>query len=223
MTNSITSGKFITVEGIDGCGKTTQAEFIIDGLVEAGLSAKLVREPGGDPISESIRKLLLHAEESMSDRAEALLMIASRAQLTDKVILPQIIDGKWVVEDRYADSTLAYQGGGRGLSVNSLDMINEFGTYTLKPDLTFFIDISVDIANSRMRVERDRIEKEGSNFQQRVRDQYLALHSKNPDRVVLINGEQSIDKVFEDIWSKMKEKFNLWDILKKPQLSWWYL
>ena len=209
MTESISSGKFITVEGIDGCGKTTQAEFIIDGLVEAGLSAKLVREPGGDPISESIRKLLLHAEESMSDRAEALLMIASRAQLTDKVILPQIIDGKWVVADRYADSTLAYQGGGRGLSVNSLDMINEFGTYTLKPDLTFFIDISVDIANSRMRVERDRIEKEGNDFQQRVRDQYLKLSEKDSDRVVVINGDRSVDEVKVDIWNHMKEKFNL--------------
>lgn len=210
MTESISSGKFITVEGIDGCGKTTQAEFIIDGLVEAGLSAKLVREPGGDPISESIRKLLLHAEESMSDRAEALLMIASRAQLTDKVILPQIIDGKWVVADRYADSTLAYQGGGRGLSVNALDMINEFGTYTLKPDLTFFIDISVDIANSRMRVERDRIEKEGNDFQQRVRDQYLKLSEKDSDRVVVINGDKSIDEIKADIWTHMKEKFKIW-------------
>ena len=209
MTESISSGKFITVEGIDGCGKTTQAEFIIDGLVQAGLSAKLVREPGGDPISESIRKLLLHAEESMSDRAEALLMIASRAQLTDKVILPQIIDGKWVVADRYADSTLAYQGGGRGLSVNSLDMINEFGTYTLKPDLTFFIDISVDIANSRMRVERDRIEKEGNDFQQRVRDQYLKLSEKDSDRVVVINGDKSIDEIKADIWTHMKEKFKI--------------
>ena len=209
MTESISSGKFITVEGIDGCGKTTQAEFIIDGLVEAGLSAKLVREPGGDPISESIRKLLLHAEESMSDRAEALLMIASRAQLTDKIILPQIIDGKWVVADRYADSTLAYQGGGRGLSVNSLDMINEFGTYTLKPDLTFFIDISVDIANSRMRVERDRIEKEGNDFQQRVRDQYLKLSEKDSDRVVVINGDKSIDEIKADIWTHMKEKFKI--------------
>ena len=209
MTESISSGKFITVEGIDGCGKTTQAEFIIDGLVEAGLSAKLVREPGGDPISESIRKLLLHAEESMSDRAEALLMIASRAQLTDKVILPQIIDGKWVVADRYADSTLAYQGGGRGLSVNSLDMINEFGTYTLKPDLTFFIDISVDIANSRMRVERDRIEKEGNDFQQRVRDQYLKLSEKDSDRVIVINGDKSIDEIKADIWTHMKEKFKI--------------
>ena len=209
MTESISSGKFITVEGIDGCGKTTQAEFIIDGLVEAGLSAKLVREPGGDPISESIRKLLLHAEESMSDRAEALLMIASRAQLTDKVILPQIIDGKWVVADRYADSTLAYQGGGRGLSVNSLDMINEFGTYTLKPDLTFFIDISVDIANSRMRVERDRIEKEGNDFQQRVRDQYLNLCEKESERVILINGDQAIDQVKVEIWNHMKEKFDI--------------
>tara|TARA_B100000902_G_scaffold44976_1_gene52598 strand:- start:852 stop:1484 length:633 start_codon:yes stop_codon:yes gene_type:complete len=209
MTESISSGKFITVEGIDGCGKTTQAEFIIDSLVEAGLSAKLVREPGGDPISESIRKLLLHAEESMSDRAEALLMIASRAQLTDKVILPQIINGTWVVADRYADSTLAYQGGGRGLSVKSLDSINEFGTYTLKPDLTLFIDISVDVANARMKVERDRIEKEGNEFQQRVRDQYLELHKNEPGRVILINGEQSIEKVRVEIWSHLKEKLEL--------------
>ena len=168
-----------------------------------------VREPGGDHISESIRKLLLHAEESMSDRAEALLMIASRAQLTDKVILPHIINGKWVVADRYADSTLAYQGGGRGLSVNALEVINNFGTYTLKPDITFFIDIPVEKANERMSVSRDRIEREGANFQQRVRDQYLAMNTKEPERVILINGEQSIDKVFEDIWSVMKEKFSL--------------
>jgi len=209
MTESISSGKFITVEGIDGCGKTTQAEFIVDGLVDAGLSAKLVREPGGDPISESIRKLLLHAEESMSDRAEALLMIASRAQLTDKVILPQIINGTWVVADRYADSTLAYQGGGRGLSVQSLDSINQFGTYTLKPDLTFFIDISIDVANSRMRVERDRIEKEGNEFQQRVREQYLKLHESDPNRFILINGEQSVDNVRKEIWTHIKENFEL--------------
>ena len=209
MTESISSGKFITVEGIEGCGKTTQAEFIVDGLVDAGLSAKLVREPGGDPISESIRKLLLHAEESMSDRAEALLMIASRAQLTDKVILPQIINGSWVVADRYADSTLAYQGGGRGLSVQSLDSINQFGTYTLKPDLTFFIDISIDVANSRMRVERDRIEKEGNEFQQRVREQYLKLHESDPNRFILINGEQSVDNVRKEIWTHIKENFEL--------------
>ena len=209
MTESISSGKFITVEGIDGCGKTTQAEFIVDGLVDAGLSAKLVREPGGDPISESIRKLLLHAEESMSDRAEALLMIASRAQLTDKVILPQIINGTWVVADRYADSTLAYQGGGRGLSVKSLDSINQFGTYTLKPDLTFFIDISIDVANSRMRVKRDRIEKEGNEFQQRVREQYLKLHESDPNRFILINGEQSVDNVRKEIWTHIKENFEL--------------
>ena len=209
MTESISSGKFITVEGIDGCGKTTQAEFIVDSLVELGKSSKLVREPGGDPISESIRKLLLHAEESMSDRAEALLMIASRAQLTDKVILPQIIDGKWVVADRYADSTLAYQGGGRSLSVKALSSINEFGTYTLKPDLTFFIDISVSIANSRMRVERDRIEKEGNEFQKRVRNLYLDLSENEPDRIIVINGDKSINEVRSDIWDHIKQKFNL--------------
>ena len=209
MTESTSSGKFITFEGVDGCGKSTQAEKLVEKLFEIDISAVTVREPGGDPISESIRKLLLHAEESMSDRAEALLMISSRAQLTDKVILPHIINGKWVVADRYADSTLAYQGGGRGLSVNALDEINNFGTYTLKPDITFFIDVPIEKADERMSVSRDRIEKEGSNFQQRVRDQYLTIHAKDPDRVVLINGEQSIDKVFEDVWSAMKERFSL--------------
>lgn len=209
MTKSISNGKFITLEGVDGCGKSTQADKLVEKLLETEISALTVREPGGDPISESIRKLLLHAEESMSDRAEALLMIASRAQLTDKVILPHIINGKWVVADRYADSTLAYQGGGRGLSVNALEAINNFGTYTLKPDITFFIDIPVEKANERMSVSRDRIEREGANFQQRVRDQYLAMSTKEPERVILINGEQSIDKVFEDIWSVMKEKFSL--------------
>lgn len=209
MTESTSSGKFITFEGVDGCGKSTQAEKLVEKLFEIDISAVTVREPGGDPISESIRKLLLHAEESMSDRAEALLMISSRAQLTDKVILPHIINGKWVVADRYADSTLAYQGGGRGLSVNALDEINNFGTYTLKPDITFFIDVPIEKADERMSVSRDRIEKEGLNFQQRVRDQYLTIHAKDPDRVVLINGEQSIDKVFEDVWSAMKEKFSL--------------
>ena len=209
MTESTSSGKFITFEGVDGCGKSTQAEKLVEKLFEIDISAVTVREPGGDPISESIRKLLLHAEESMSDRAEALLMISSRAQLTDKVILPHIINGKWVVADRYADSTLAYQGGGRGLSVNALNEINNFGTYTLKPDITFLIDVPIEKADERMSVSRDRIEKEGSNFQQRVRDQYLTIHAKDPDRVVLINGEQSIDKVFEDVWSAMKEKFSL--------------
>ena len=209
MTKSISNGKFITLEGVDGCGKSTQADKLVEKLFETDISAVTVREPGGDHISESIRKLLLHAEESMSDRAEALLMIASRAQLTDKVILPHIINGKWVVADRYADSTLAYQGGGRGLSVNALEAINNFGTYTLKPDITFFIDIPVEKANERMSVSRDRIEREGANFQQRVRDQYLAMNTKEPERVILINGEQSIDKVFEDIWIVMKEKFSL--------------
>ena len=218
MTESISNGKFITFEGVDGCGKSTQAEKLVDKLSEIEISAVTVREPGGDPISESIRKLLLHAEESMSDRAEALLMISSRAQLTDKVILPQIINGKWVVADRYADSTLAYQGGGRGLSVSALEEINNFGTYTLKPDITFFIDLSVEKANERMSVSRDRIEKEGPNFQERVRDQYLALNAKEPNRVILIDGEQSIDKVFEDIWNAMQEKFGLRTGLKKHQL-----
>ena len=206
MTESTSRGKFITFEGIDGCGKTTQAEMLFELLEKQKLSISFVREPGGDPISESIRKLLLHSEEIMSDRAEALLMIASRAQLTDKVILPYLLNGRWVVADRYADSTLAYQGGGRGLSSTALEEINYFGTYTLKPDLTFFIDISVEEANKRVSVSRDRIEKEGDEFQQKVRDFYTNLHTKELERVILINGENSIDTIHNEIWSIVNEK-----------------
>ena len=206
MTESTSRGKFITFEGIDGCGKTTQAEMLLELLEKQELSISFVREPGGDPISESIRKLLLHSEEIMSDRAEALLMIASRAQLTDKVILPHLLNGRWMIADRYADSTLAYQGGGRGLNSTALEEINYFGTYTLKPDLTFFIDISVEEANKRMSVSRDRIEKEGQEFQQRVRDFYTNLHTKEPERVILINGENSVDAIHSEIWSIVNEK-----------------
>ena len=206
MTESTSRGKFITFEGIDGCGKTTQAEMLVELLEKQKLSISFVREPGGDPISESIRKLLLHSEEIMSDRAEALLMIASRAQLTDKAILPYLLNGRWVVADRYADSTLAYQGGGRGLSSTALEEINYFGTYTLKPDLTFFIDISVEEGNKRMSVSRDRIEKEGEEFQQKVRDFYTNLYTKEPERVILINGENSIDAIHNEIWSIVNEK-----------------
>ena len=206
MTESTSRGKFITIEGIDGCGKTTQAEMLLELLEKQELSISFVREPGGDPISESIRKLLLHSEEIMSDRAEALLMIASRAQLTDKVILPHLLNGRWMIADRYADSTLAYQGGGRGLNSTALEEINYFGTYTLKPDLTFFIDISVEEANKRMSVSRDRIEKEGQEFQQRVRDFYTNLHTKEPERVILINGENSIDVIHNEISSIVNEK-----------------
>ena len=206
MTESTSRGKFITFEGIDGCGKTTQAEMLLELLEKQELSISFVREPGGDPISESIRKLLLHSEEILSDRAEALLMIASRAQLTDKVILPHLLNGRWMIADRYADSTLAYQGGGRGLNSTALEEINYFGTYTLKPDLTFFIDISVEEANKRMSVSRDRIEKEGQEFQQRVRDFYTNLHTKEPERVMLINGENSIDAIHNEISSIVSEK-----------------
>ena len=180
--------------------------MLLELLEKQELSISFVREPGGDPISESIRKLLLHSEEIMSDRAEALLMIASRAQLTDKVILPHLLNGRWMIADRYADSTLAYQGGGRGLNSTALEEINYFGTYTLKPDLTFFIDISVEEANKRMSVSRDRIEKEGQEFQQRVRDFYTNLHSKEPERVILINGENSIDVIHNEISSIVNEK-----------------
>jgi len=206
MNDLIDSGKFITFEGIDGSGKTSQCELLVDYLEEKTVSAKMVREPGGDAISESIRKLLLHSDEKMSDRTEALLMVASRAQLTDKVILPLLIDGKWVIADRYADSTIAYQGGGRGLNPNELDQINNFGTYTLTPDLTFYLDLPVEIANNRMSVSRDRIEREGENFQQRVRDMYLSLCEKHQDRFILLDGSLKKEEIHTKVCEVVQER-----------------
>ena len=218
---SISKGKLITFEGIDGSGKSTQAKRLVDYLNISKETAIFVREPGGTTISEEIRDILLNRHlEDINDRTEALLMTGSRSQLTHEIIIPNINKGLHVIADRYSDSTLAYQGGGRGLSVQALDSINEFGTYTLKPDLTFFIDISVDVANTRMRVERDRIEKEGDGFQQRVREQYLKLHENEPERVILINGEQSIEDVRTEIWNHVKEKLELWNHLNLIFTHW---
>ena len=145
MTKMSTSNKglFISFEGIDGCGKSTQVQLLMDKFEKDGVDSMLVREPGGSTISEEIRNILLKTRsETMSARAEALLMTASRAQLTKDTILPALERGTCVIADRYQDSTLAYQGGGRGLDVDYLIQLNTFATYALEPDLTFYIDIS---------------------------------------------------------------------------------
>ena len=133
---------FITFEGIDGCGKSTQARLLIEKLNSFKIKTSFVREPGGTKISEEIRSVLLdHREEDMSSRTEALLMCASRAQLTKNIIIPELESGKWVIADRYSDSTLAYQGGGRGLDLDWLIKLNDFATFGINPDITFYIDV----------------------------------------------------------------------------------
>jgi len=197
-------GLFISFEGIDRCGKSTQVHLLMDKLEKDGVNSILVREPGGSKISEEIRKILLKTRsETMSARAEALLMTASRAQLTKDTILPALEEGTCVIADRYQDSTLAYQGGGRGLDVDYLIQLNSFATYALEPDLTFYIDISSEEVFKRSgAMNPDRIESAGLKFQEKVRGQYLKLVQRYFNRFVIIDGSGSIEGIHSTIWEK---------------------
>jgi len=197
-------GIFISFEGIDGCGKSTQVKLLLDRLSSEGYATKLVREPGGTDISEKIRKILLNKDHNnMSSRAEALLMTASRAQLTKEEIIPALKNGVCVIADRFKDSTLAYQGGGRGLDHDLLIGLNDFATYDIDPDLTIFLDIKAKNAFSRSKSQNaDRIESVGVEFQEKVREEYLKIANRFDDRFLIINGQDSISLIHSTIWEK---------------------
>lgn len=201
---------FISFEGIDGCGKSTQVNLLMDRIAEQKIDSYLVREPGGTKISEEIRDVLLkNREDKMADRTEALLMTASRAQLTKDVILPTLGSGSWVIADRFKDSTLAYQGGGRGLNLDYLIKLNDFATYETDPDITFFIDISAEEGHKRRNKNSpDRIEEAGIEFQEQVRQQYLKLAQLFSDRFVVIDGRKTPEEIHQAIWSTIENLNN---------------
>ncbi len=207
MTKMYSSNKgfFISFEGIDGCGKSTQVKLLEDKLNSEGKNVKLVREPGGLNISEQIRTILLNSENtSMTFETEALLMIASRAQLTDEVIRPLLKKDFYVIADRYADSTLAYQGGGRNLDIQTLKQINKFATKDLIPDITFFIDLLPQEALKRSgTTSPDRIEGGGLQLQKDVRKTYLELADEFSNRFVIIDGNNSISGIHSIVWDKI--------------------
>ena len=187
MTMSISKGKFISFEGIDACGKSTQVKLLLKEMNTSSNKTILVREPGGSIISEEIRDILLNSKlNEMSDRTEALLMTGSRAQLTYEKIMSNLDEGKNVIADRYSDSTLAYQGGGRGLDIEWLIKLNQFATYNLSPDVTFLIDLHPEEAIKRKDVENDRIEKAGIDLQINVRNTYLEIAKRFDDRIVVL-------------------------------------
>jgi dTMP kinase len=196
---------FISFEGIDGCGKSTQVKLLMKKLLDKKVKAILVREPGGSSIAESIRSILLdNKNNNMSSQTEALLMTASRAQLTREVIIPKLKSGYIVVADRFQDSTIAYQGGGRGLDVSFLKKINLFATEKIVPDLTFYIDLKEEEGFKRVnKKEFDRIENAGRVFQSNVRLEYLRLAEEEPKRVILINGNNSIENIHSIIWKNI--------------------
>jgi dTMP kinase len=202
-----TKNIFISFEGIDGCGKSTQVDLLIKKLNSLKIRSLLVREPGGSKIAENIRSILLdNANRLMSNETEALLMTASRAQLTREVIIPKLKEGFVVVADRFQDSTIAYQGGGRGLDISFLEMLNLFATNHLIPNITFYIDISAKEGLKRtISNEFDRIENAGEAFQVRVRNEYLNLIKKEPQRVFLVDGAKTVTEIHEEIWSKIEK------------------
>ena len=205
--SSLNNAKFITFEGIDGCGKSTQARLLLEYMNNSGVETILVREPGGTNISESIREILLHSSSSqMGDRTESLLMTASRAQLTQEVIVPNMDKGKFVIADRYSDSTLAYQGGGRNLDIEWLIELNNYATFTLLPDITFFVDIRPEEALRRLDSDKDRIEGEGIEFQTRVRKTYQILAEKFNDRYVIIDGYAKKGDIHKKVLNEMKRR-----------------
>lgn len=201
---SISNGKFISFEGIDACGKSTQVKMLLNHMNMSSNNTILVREPGGSTISEQIRDILLNKNlYEMSDRTEALLMTGSRAQLTYEKISTNLIEGKNVIADRYSDSTLAYQGGGRGLDMEWLIELNRFATYNLLPDVTFLIDLHPEEAIKRKDTENDRIEKAGMDLQVKVRNSYLDIAKRFHERIVILDGHDDINNIHQKILEEL--------------------
>ena len=203
-------GIFITFEGIDGCGKSTQCEMLKDYLKDSGKDFIFVREPGGTVIGERIREFLLDKKNSqLTPRAELLLFEAARAQITEEVIKPALEEGKIVLCDRFFDSSSAYQGMARGMGMDFVASLNMAATGGLKPDITFFFDISAEEALLR-RGKRgeasDRIELAGLKFQEDVRKGYLELAAKSEGRVVTLDATKSIEEIFEEVKESLKGK-----------------
>ncbi len=190
---------FITLEGPDGSGKTTQIRLLHEALAAAGYDVLLTREPGGTDIGDQIRAVLHDVTNvELVATAEILLYSASRAQLVSQVIRPALADGKIVLCDRYADSTMAYQGYGRGLDLDALRVITRFATGDLKPDLTVLLDLEPQVGLSRRQVgggELNRMDQQGADFYQRTRQGYMALAAEEPERWIQVDASGSVDEV----------------------------
>ncbi len=191
-------GLFITFEGADGSGKTTQLNLIKNYLEEKGFEVVITREPGALDIGQKIRNILLHHEGIVADRCEMFLFLADRAQHVETFIKPAINQGKIVLCDRHTDSTIAYQGYGRGQNISLLTELNKIAVNGLIPDLTLLYDVAADVAQLRVGNEKDRMESAGIEFHKKVRNGYLELQKNEPERIKLINANNSIETVFED-------------------------
>jgi dTMP kinase len=191
-------GRLITIEGIDGAGKTTLAAGLLDALTARGLDVTLLREPGGVPAAERIRELVIDPELHIAARTEALLYAAARAQLVEEAIEPRLATGKWILLDRFIDSSLAYQGGGRGLGIDAVRTINEFAIRTARPDRTLLLMIDARVGRSRSRSRPgrpDRLEREQDDFFERTTAAYLELWARGKERIRKIDASQPPEEV----------------------------
>lgn len=205
--------KFITLEGIEGVGKTSNLQFIQSLLEQQGYECVVTREPGGTPLGESLRGLLLnHADDAMSADAELLMMFAARAEHLNKVICPALATNKVVLCDRFTEATYAYQGGGRQLDIKKIAQLEQWVQGDLRPDLTVILDAPVAVGRERAgkRSAPDRIEKEKDDFFQRVREGYVALAEQHPDRICLIDASLTLVEVQAQI-SDMLKKYKILD------------
>ncbi|MDD3436537.1 MAG: dTMP kinase [Candidatus Gastranaerophilales bacterium] len=192
-------GLFITFEGIDGCGKTTQMNLLADYLKAKGQDVLITREPGAIGLGEKIREILLNYNGEVSSNCEAFLFLADRAQHIDIIVKPAIKAGKIVLCDRHTDSTVAYQGWGRDVDLEQIKMLNSLATSGLKPDLTFVFDIDVETALSRVGKTKDRMESAGPGFFEKTSQGYLEIAKQEPHRVKVINSNDSIENIFEQV------------------------
>ncbi|MBK8303986.1 MAG: dTMP kinase [Pyrinomonadaceae bacterium] len=199
------TGKFITFEGIDGSGKSTQLRMLADVLRARGLDVVTTREPGGTPLGRALREAFLETKETVAPMAELLAFAADRAQHVEYLIKPAIAAGRIVISDRYADATFAYQGAGRGFPEDKVNQVIELATGGLKPDLTLFFDITVETAIERMnardesQAKKNRMDEETADFYGRVRRAYFGIAEREPKRFQVIEASGSVDSIHERV------------------------